>query len=94
MGFMMEPLTDEQIAELVAVASKKAPLGSRNAAYRIVKAVERYHGIDASISYCPMCNKPTSDPPCSMNSDGAFHIDHPHNPGRRTPRLFRFKDGN
>ncbi len=28
---------------------------------------------------CPICGKPASDPPCSMNSDGAFHHDHPHN---------------
>lgn len=87
---LLQPLDDERIKSLVLAATKGgALLRAGNASQRIVKAVERYYGIASTESMCPCCGKPITDPPCSMNSDGAFHVDHPHNPAFVAPRLFR-----
>lgn len=27
---------------------------------------------------CPVCERPVTDPPCSLGSDGGHHLGHPH----------------
>ena len=85
----MPPLTDELIKELVKAATKGGVLvRGGSASMRVVKAVEQYYGVDSTEAMCPCCGSPVSAPPCSMNSDGAFHLSHPHNPVTNQPRLF------
>lgn len=80
----LPPLNDVQIKELVRRATAGGVLTrGGNSSLRIVHAVEQYYGIDGTEALCPCCGKPISDPPCSLNSDGAFHLDHPHNGGRQ-----------
>jgi hypothetical protein len=86
---LLTPLNDVLIKELIKSAAAGGTLTRQgNTSSRIVKAVERYYGVDGTEPTCPMCNKPVTAPPCSMNSDGAFHLDHPHNPGKQA-RLLR-----
>jgi hypothetical protein len=86
---LLPPLDDVMIKALVRAASAGGVLTrGANTSQRIVKNVEKYYGVDATEPMCPMCSKPISDPPCSASSDGAFHTDHPHNPGRQS-RIFR-----
>lgn len=81
---LLPPLNDEMIKALVRAAVSPGVLTrGANTNQRIVKAVERYYGVDATEPMCPMCSRPVSDPPCSANSDGAFHLSHPHNGGRQ-----------
>lgn len=76
---LLPPLNDELIKQLVRSASAGGVLTrGGNTSQRIVKATERYYGVDGTEPLCPICGKPVSDPPCSMNSDGAFHLSHPH----------------
>jgi hypothetical protein len=85
--FEMPALSDVQIKELVKAASAGGILTrGGSTTMRIVKAVERYYGVDGTEALCPCCNRPVSSPSCSLNSDGAFHLDHPHN-GARQGRL-------
>lgn len=78
------PLDDTLIKALVRSASAGGVLTrGGNTSQRIVKAVERYYGVDGTEPACPMCNQPVTAPPCSSTSDGAFHLDHPHHPGRQ-----------
>jgi len=89
----LPPLSDQQVKDLVSIASKGGMLArGGNTSSRIVKAVERYHGVHETEALCPLCGEGIAKPPCSANSDGAFHLSHPHNPSR-TPRLFRFSGG-
>lgn len=86
---LLPPLSDAQIKELIRVAGSGGVLmRGGNTSSRIVKAVERYYGVDGTQALCPVCNQPVTSPPCSANSDGAFHLDHPHNGGRQA-RLLR-----
>ena len=77
---LLTPLDDDLIKALARSASAGGVLTrGGNTTQRIVKAVERYYGVDGTEPMCPMCSRPITDPPCSMNSDGAFHTGHPHN---------------
>ncbi len=81
---LLPPLDDVLIKALVRSASAGGVLTrGGNTTQRIVKAVERYYGVDDSEPTCPMCSRPVTDPPCSANSDGAFHLSHPHNGSRQ-----------